>query len=200
MTSSFNAGDKKIPNINVSGTTEDKLVVPGEGSFRVQTATLAPQFIEGNYYYQIVMNGSLITFPNTNSGLSKLYGSKIPLDYRKVSIFARGIYATDRKLLPPTSISNFPTDLSNPDLIYSGIYEDGWQSKKNYEVTIKVKRTQEEFLLFSGTNELLFTLPKSNPGETYRIEITSNKKNVISPIDQRFSIGKLIFLGPENAR
>jgi hypothetical protein len=223
MTSSFNAGDKKIPNINVFGTTEDKLVVPGEGSFRVQTATLAPQFIEGNYYYQIVMNGPLITFSNTNSGLSKLYGSKIPLDYRKVSIFARGIYATDRKLLPPTSISNFPTDLSNPDLMYSGIYEDGWlsgsasfelrktpstklrivienQSKKSFELTIKVEQTRQKYLLLNGTNEIIFTLPKSSPEEIYRVEITSNKKTVVSQIDQRFSIGRLVYLGPEDTK
>jgi len=223
MTSSFNAGDKKIPSISVFGATEDKLIAPGEGSFRVQTGTLSPQLIQGNYYYQIVVQGPLLNFPNTNFGLSKLYGSKIPLDYRKVSVFARGIYATDRKLLPPTSISSFPRDLSNADLMYSGIYEDGWlsgsasfelrktpstklkivienQSKKSFELTIKVEQTRQKYSLLNGTNELIFTLPKSSPEEIYRVEITSNKKTVISPIDQRFSIGRLVYLGPEDTK
>lgn len=219
MTASYNTGNKQIPDITVQGASEDRLLVPGAGSFRIQTETLAPRFIQGDYYYQVVIGGALSFFQNTNSGLSKLYGSGIPLDYRKVSVFARGIYATDKKMQPPISISSFPSDLSNPNLMYHGIFEDGWLSdfasfelqktsakklkivienlnKKRYEVTLKVQERTQKYVIINGVNELSFTLPKSSSGDTYRIEITSDEKGTISPFDQRYSIGRLIYLGP----
>jgi hypothetical protein len=65
--------------------------------------------------------------------MMELYGANIPLDRRKLVGFGRDISliseAEYQALPAPSSVSAFPTDLSNPALEYSGVYEDGWVSE-----------------------------------------------------------------------
>jgi hypothetical protein len=62
----------------------------------------------------------------------------VPLDPRYVTAFVRDISlvteARYRRLHRPSAISLFPKALSDPDLEYSGLYEDGWVSENSYVV------------------------------------------------------------------
>jgi hypothetical protein len=64
------------------------------------------------------------------SGLVGIYGKQVILDPRYLSSYLRDASALDasqyRRLRYPRAIDAVPRDLENPDLQYSGIYEDGW--------------------------------------------------------------------------
>jgi hypothetical protein len=86
--------------------------------------------IAGTPYVLLDMgvNGRLPTVPR--GGIQRLYGSSVPLDpdyvtsyVRDVSLVSAAQYAS---LDPPAALRHFPADLGNPNLEYSGIYEDGW--------------------------------------------------------------------------
>ena len=68
----------------------------------------------------------------------RLYGAKIKLDPRSIVSFARDISLLSEDeyqlLNPPSTVEHFPSDLSNPNLEYSGIYEDGWVSEDAFFV------------------------------------------------------------------
>ena len=58
-----------------------------------------------------------------------LYGRDINSDYREVNIFSKNItLAYDdylENIKRPTLLSDITNDIRNPNLFYSGIYEDG---------------------------------------------------------------------------
>ena len=87
-----------------------------------------------------------IQFPMHKSGLMNLYSRDVRRDSRHIVAFGRDISlvsATDYgQLQPPSGISKFPTDLANPDLEYSGVYEDGWISESAFFVLSQPKKTQ----------------------------------------------------------
>jgi hypothetical protein len=65
-----------------------------------------------------------------------MYGTSVPLDYRRVVAFIRKIRAVDSEAadenVAPSRIANFPADLGNPNLRFSGIYEDGWVGNRGF--------------------------------------------------------------------
>ena len=78
----------------------------------------------------------------------RLYGLDQVDDPRRFVGFARDISAISNedyeRLRPPAILEHFPADLSNPNLEYSGIYEDGWISENSYAVLEASRRSHVE--------------------------------------------------------
>lgn len=72
-------------------------------------------------------------FSDYRPGLQSLYGRKVPSDFRQISVFCRNISmiteAEYAMISPPSHLAQFPEDLQNTNLQFSGIYEDGWISQ-----------------------------------------------------------------------
>ena len=69
-------------------------------------------------------------------GLTGLWGENAVLDPRFLTSYVRDVSALAPAayggLAAPAAISSIPADLANPDLEYSGIYEDGWLGSESY--------------------------------------------------------------------
>jgi hypothetical protein len=67
-----------------------------------------------------------------------MYGTKVPIDPRQIAAFARQIRLIDAdgqaSAVLPTEIHDFPADLANENLEFSGIYEDGWLGDEGFVV------------------------------------------------------------------
>src|SRR5215831_155052 len=79
-------------------------------------------------------------FPEPRRGLMKLYGTDVSTDRRSLVGFLRDISLVSEEqyaaFKPPSEIAVFAynrNDLrDNPELEYSGIYEDGWVSEHSF--------------------------------------------------------------------
>ena len=134
MTASLKSdGENKLPPANAIGKTRELFPIVGRGSARVFSAPVAPQVIDGGSYVAIDMGVEPKAFPNVKTGLMKLYGAEIAADSRKLVGFGRDISLISPQeysaLTPPSLVRSFPTDLTNRNLEYSGVYEDGWLSE-----------------------------------------------------------------------
>ena len=69
-------------------------------------------------------------------GLLGLYNRSVVNDTRYLTSYVRDISLVGgdayRALQPPSSLVQFPADLMDPDVEYSGIYEDGWVAEESY--------------------------------------------------------------------
>jgi hypothetical protein len=63
----------------------------------------------------------------------QLYGTDLPLDRRRMVGFGRDISLVSEedfsRIQAPSVVDAFPAGLANPNLEYSGLYEDGWSSE-----------------------------------------------------------------------
>ena len=152
LTESMNADHKnQLPPVSVIGQERKPFFIAGRGSARLFSSPLIPQWINGYPYIAIDMGKEGQIFHIPRYGLMRLYGKKILIDNRKLTGFARDISLISEDqymhLHAPTTLSDFPSDLLNPDLEYSGAYEDGWlsesvyfyltQTEGNYHLSIK---------------------------------------------------------------
>ena len=126
-------GDNRLPPAEAIGVDRQVFPIVGRGSARVFSPPLTPQIIEGRPYLGIDMGVGGKGFPDRRTGLMNLYGTDISLDRRRLVGFARDISLVSEeeyaRLSPPSKLENFLSDLANPDLEFSGIYEDGWVSE-----------------------------------------------------------------------
>ena len=134
LTSSLQADqENKLPPAIAIGTEAEIFPLKGRGSARVFSPPLIPQMIDGLPYLGIDLGREAIAFPTVRKGLMNLYGKDVPIGRKRLVAFGRDISlvsdATYAALSPPSSVQNFPADLRNPNLEYSGIYEDGWVSE-----------------------------------------------------------------------
>jgi hypothetical protein len=94
--------------------------------------------IAGHPYLMLDMGRAGRRPPVPRHGVEALWGGSTPLDPRYLTAYMRDVSViTDadyRRLHPPRALTSFPTDLANPDLQYSGIYEDGWASERAYAI------------------------------------------------------------------
>jgi hypothetical protein len=122
-------GDSRLPRGEALGTAVNPIVFIGRGSARV-FVPVQPRQIAGRFYFALDMLSPPIRFAAHRSGMMALYGRDVQFDPRRLSGFAREIsYISSEEFaatIPPRSLSDFPKDLANPALEYSGIYEDGW--------------------------------------------------------------------------
>ena len=129
-------GKNKLPPAIAIGADRQLFPFVGRGSARVISPPITPQIIEGRPYIMIDMGVDGVRFQNPRTGLMALYGTDISLDSRYLIGFARNISLISEQqyanMKPPSFLGNFPADLANPNLEYSGLYEDGWVAEAAY--------------------------------------------------------------------
>jgi hypothetical protein len=132
------AGDheNRLPSAAAIGAERLSLPMMGRGSARVFSPPLTPQLIDGRQFVCVDMGGSGTVFKYKPGGLMKLWGQNVSLDHRQIVAFVRDVSLISENeyqvLAAPRGIQNFPQDLMNPHLEYSGIYEDGWIGDKGF--------------------------------------------------------------------
>jgi hypothetical protein len=130
-------GSNTLPPAAVVGAERAPLPLVGRGSARVFSEPLHPQMVEAQPYVllDLGIDGRLTSRDHT--GLRGLYGPSV-VDPRYLTSYVRDVSlvsdADYRRLKAPGKLSDFPADLSNSNLEYSGIYEDGWMGEEGYAV------------------------------------------------------------------
>jgi hypothetical protein len=149
VTASYNADGSNALPPTASAIGQDKrwsLGAVGCGSARLFSPPLVPQRIDGRDYFMIDFGRPGQRFNMPRKGLMSLYGRDVAIDRRLLVGFARDVSAISdeeyQKLTPPGQLTHFPDDLANPNLEYSGIYEDGWVSEASF-ATLAIPATTE---------------------------------------------------------
>ncbi len=139
LTDSFiHDGQNRLPPAAVVGSARVALPLLGRGSARVFSAPLDAQTIAGGSYLMLDMGvaGRLPVVPRP--GINGLYGTSVPIDPRYLTSYVRDVSLISptaySSLHRPAAIASFPAGLANPDLEYSGIYEDGWVGSEAFAV------------------------------------------------------------------
>lgn len=126
---------RRLPGAAVIGDSRVPFPIVGGGSARVVSPPVSPQFIDGEPFVGLDMGRDGSPVEEKRSGLMRLYNVNIPLDWRRCVAMAREISAISeddyQRMRPPNLLKKFPDDLGNPDLEYSGIYEDGWVERQS---------------------------------------------------------------------
>jgi hypothetical protein len=127
-------GANQLPPASAIGDGRQPFPLLGRGSARVFSPPLTPQRIDDLTYVAVDMGAEAVQNPSHRTGLMALYGKELPMDHRKYVAHFRDVSAASEEeyaaLKPPSSVDHFPADLvSQPDLEYSGLYEDGWCSE-----------------------------------------------------------------------
>lgn len=131
-------GSDQLPPASVVGDRRYPFLVVGRGSARLFSPPIKPQMIDGQPFVLIDLGRDGRVLPGNRSGIQGLYDSKVPLDPRFLTGYARDISLVSASqyanLQAPMSVSDSPAGLANPNLQYSGLYEDGWVSSDSYVV------------------------------------------------------------------
>jgi hypothetical protein len=126
-------GQNRLPPAAAVGAGRVPFPLVGRGSARVFAPPLAPQMLGGRPFLAVDLGAEPRRFRYRPTGAMRWYGAKLVPDPRKVVAFARDVsLASDEEyaaLRPASRLTRFPEDLENPDLEYSGMYEDGWCSE-----------------------------------------------------------------------
>lgn len=170
ITASLNAdGENRLPPASVVGAKRVRWKIGGRGSARVISPALEAQNLLGDPFVGIDMGVNGHQFPNKKTGLMRLYGVHQGGDPRILVGFARNISLISdleyQKLSRPSKIADFPGDLKNPNLEYSGLYEDGWFSEDAYSVlrnhrkgSLQVKGVVPDFMASHFQQFLIVTV------------------------------------------
>ena len=123
-------GEDRLPPVRVFGERQVSFNVIGRGSARVLAPVVKPRIIDGRAFLLLDMGIAGSRFQRTRTGLMALYGRRVLIDSRLLTAFFRDLSLVSERDISaapaPEAVSHFPTDLQNPALFYSGIYEDGW--------------------------------------------------------------------------
>jgi hypothetical protein len=176
-TASLNPDRKtQLPIADFIGNERKTIPVLGFGSARV-SIPVTPQWINGKPYLMLDMknDGNKYTIPR--HGLMRLYGENIALDYRTLNAYVRDLSLISEQDFQnrdvPTSINKFPEDLANKNLMYSGIYEEGWVGNRFY---VDLKQLKHNNLLsVRGLYPLL-----DNQSRKTKVEIDVDGKTVLA--------------------
>lgn len=219
ITSSYNKNEMyKLPSISIIGETKEKIHLVGSGSARVLIDNIKPKVIDNNSLLGIDFGYDGSYFENKKQFGYKLFNNQILQDPRKISLFARNISLLNKEKVEniyfnaPNYIKSFPQDLKNENLVYSGIFEDGWVTDEFYvnfvkkdasNITIKGLipnfgdknfNTKIEILVNNdskaikevGIGEFEITIPVEElDSEKYNIHIKSSNLQTISNLDPR---------------
>lgn len=163
-------GSNAIPHSVVVGARRAPLPVVGRGSARVISPPITPQIIDGEPYLLVDVGQRARISYDRRRGLDALFGTSVPMDTRRLTGYVRDISllsaADYARLQPPLAVSSFPTALGNPDLEYSGVYEDGWVADDSYFV-------------LAGGKAATFELKASVPaGAAHHLEILLNGRRL----------------------
>ena len=156
-------GSNFLPPAAVVGATRGRLALVGRGSARVFSKPLRPQIIGGQPYLLLDMGQDGEVPRAHRRGIPGLYSRSVVIDPRYLTSYVRDISligeAAYRRLRAPFVVKSFPADLANPDLEYSGIYEDGWVAEHSY------------IMLAGGNRRDLLVLAEvlSHPGQRLQV-------------------------------
>jgi hypothetical protein len=131
------SGSQLLPPAGVAGGGQRaRFPVIGSGSARVISPPIRPTIINGRPYIMLDMGrkGEYPLVPRP--GLTDLWKKSASLDPRAITSYVRDVslISADNydRLRAPSAIRSFPANLANPNLEYSGIYEDGWIGQTSY--------------------------------------------------------------------
>lgn len=198
----------------------------GRGSGRIYSDSVNLKSLD---YMLIDMNTEPETFANKKTLLRFLYGGDVLIDSRRLTYFVRkfGVLANTeyQALKPPHALSKFPTNLADPGLEYSGLYEDGWISERSFFVL--APRPDTRYLVIKGMvpqldvsdfrNTLAVSIdgrnvvkqplglgtfevkvPVSVNGQRHRIDLAFDRYQMLPGSDGRPTSGKIAFIGFTN--
>lgn len=125
-------GKNEIPPALVMGARSVRLPAVGHGAARFFSPPVAPVNVDRIPFVEIDMGRDGKAFPSRRRGIMKLFGNTYQLDYRRIVGFVRDISVVSdaqyRLLRAPQALSEFPKGLEDPNLEFSGLYEDGWMA------------------------------------------------------------------------
>lgn len=166
----------ELPQPQVQNAT---LHFVGRGSGRIFSDTIEPTFLNGKPYISIDMKRNGLPFAFKPKWMMLLYGRHISPDPRLITAFGRDISLISEEdylaLKPPVSLQTFPDDLTNKNLEYSGIYEDGWISEESFFV-LSIN-PDSRYLVIKGMVPLI-----TNPRYTSTIKVRLDGKEVAEQI------------------
>jgi hypothetical protein len=150
--------------------------IVGAGSTNAFSEPIEPLVIDGRHYVAMNLFRMPDHFPPARlAGMNLLYNQEVQLDPRLMNGYCRDISLVSEEeyqTMPrPREIHRFPEDLiAQPNLEYSGIYEDGWISRECFLVLGAVEAGQQ--LLIAG---MLPELPgKTQPLADNTLELRLN--------------------------
>lgn len=127
-----------IPPARVVGASSWRLPVVGRGAARVVSPPVKPLMINGAPYLLLDMGVPGKLGPTHSTFLDGLYGQNVPLDPRYLTSYVRNVSllrpSAVSELHAPHVVARFPQGLANPNLLFSGISEDGWVGRRSYVV------------------------------------------------------------------
>jgi len=131
LSASLNSrGYDDLPSFTVIG--QNKVIVSttgAHGAARLITPPVKPLEYLGHKYVIVVVDHQMVVFPEKRSFLMSIFGRDAPLEPRQFTVFVRDISVAS-PLPAPRLLGPLPLSLEDPALVYSGLYEDGWLSKK----------------------------------------------------------------------
>jgi len=143
-------GKYNLPPASVIGKHRELFPLVGAGSARVVSPPISPERIGGYDILGLDMGENGHHFIVRRTGLMNLYGTNIQIDPRLLTAFARNISVISASqyhdMKAPQYIPDLGAGLRNHNLIYSGIYEDGWVSKSAY-VKLATRHNNESLII-----------------------------------------------------
>jgi hypothetical protein len=135
LTVSLMTGNRTtIPPAAVVGTGRFPLAAVGNGAARFFSPPITAQTVQGMSYIELDLGRDGAPFPDRRRGIIRLYGMQVRLDRRKITGFIRDVSIVSesqyRSLRAPRALTSFPGSLEDPNLEFSGLYEDGWMADR----------------------------------------------------------------------
>ena len=146
-------GRNALPPLAVVGGQRLRFPVVGRGAARLFSPVFSPQRLAGMDFVGLDVGvDETPVREKKRRNLMLLYGRSVRADERNMTLFARDISVVDdaeyRRMAAPSHVERFPADLADPNLEFSGIYEDGWTSESsrfvlqsNHSSTVVVRGT-----------------------------------------------------------
>jgi hypothetical protein len=166
-------GVNRLPPAAVVGASRTRFDLVGRGSARVISPPIRPQVIGGQPYILLDMGEEGRILHVDRAGLAGLYNRSVVNDTRYLTSYVRDMSLVGddayRTLQAPSALREFPADLADPDLEYSGIYEDGWVGEESYA-----------FLSGGGPTRLVVRADVREGTSPQRLRITVDGRQVFS--------------------
>lgn len=212
FTASLNGdGENRVPPATIAGGVAFPLGAVGRGSARLQTP-VTPVVMDNRSFLMLDMGVAPVSFREDRRGLLAWFGVDVPLDNRKITGFFREISMVTGVPAAPAFLADFKAGLANPDLLYSGAYEDGWVAEESFfqlrqppgvdELTLKINvpdlparpkslaiRVDNEppktLELLPGAQEVRLPVPAVEADTTRRVELRFDRATPLSAADRR---------------
>ena len=168
-------GENALPPAVVVGRSREPFRVMGRGSARLISDPFEPQVVKGRTFVGLDMGASGGRWKENRTGLMRLYGVNVDADPRRLVGFGRNISLLSAedydRLDAPGRIEKFPDAFANPNLEYSGAYEDGWLSEDSY-FFLKSPLGESALLEICGS---IPDLGEQNFVSTFRLSVNGNE-------------------------